>query len=128
MSQLPPDILPERILSRLTARIIGRELTVLPEIGSTNDAVMAAGQEGRIEGFAILADRQTSGRGRLGRVWASLPGVGIYTSVLLCPAVPPHQTPLLTLMAGLAVAEAIHVVAQISPGLKWPNDVLLQDR
>lgn len=128
MSQLPPDISPEHILSCLTARIIGRELTVLPEIGSTNDAVMAAGQEGRLEGFAVLADRQGSGRGRLGRVWASLPGVGIYTSVLLRPTVPPHQTPLLTLMAGLAVAEAIHAVAQIRPGLKWPNDVLLQNR
>jgi BirA family biotin operon repressor/biotin-[acetyl-CoA-carboxylase] ligase len=128
MSQFPPDISPERILSRLTARVIGRELTVLPEIGSTNDAVMAAGQEGRLEGFAVLADRQASGRGRLGRVWASLPGVGIYTSVLLRPTVPPHQTPLLTLMAGLAVAEAIHAVAQIRPGLKWPNDVLLQHR
>ena len=122
---LPIDIFPERILSRLTGRIIGRELTVLPEIASTNDAVMAAGQEGRREGFAVLADRQASGRGRLGRTWASPPRVGIYTSVLLRPPVPTHQAPLLTLTAGLAVVEAIEVVAQVRPGLKWPNDVLL---
>ena len=128
MAALPFDISPERILSRLTGDIIGRQLTVLQEIASTNDAVMAAGQEGRSEGFAVLADRQAHGRGRLGRTWASLPRVGIYTSVLLRPPVPTHQAPLLTLMAGLAVAEAIWAVARIRPGLKWPNDVLLQGR
>jgi BirA family transcriptional regulator, biotin operon repressor / biotin---[acetyl-CoA-carboxylase] ligase len=128
MASLPPDLSRETILSRLTAHSVGRELEVVSEIGSTNDAVMAAGQQGKVEGFAVLADRQTSGRGRLGRSWASLPGIGIYTSVLLRPQLAPHQTTLLTLMAGLAVAEAIGVVSGVRPDLKWPNDVLLQNR
>jgi BirA family biotin operon repressor/biotin-[acetyl-CoA-carboxylase] ligase len=128
MASLVSDISREAILSRLTTRTIGRDLVVLSEIGSTNDAVMTAGQNGTAEGFAVLADRQTSGRGRLGRSWASLPGVGVYTSVLLRPPVPAHQAPLLTLVAGLAVVEAIRTVTNARPDLKWPNDVLLQDR
>ena len=61
---IPEDIAPDAIQSRLTSRIIGRRLQVVAEIGSTNDATMGAGQAGEPEGLAILADRQTSGRGR----------------------------------------------------------------
>lgn len=125
---IPSDITPEKIQALLTGRIIGRRLQVVAEIGSTNDAAAAAGHAGEPEGLAILADRQASGRGRLGRVWASLPGLGVYTSILLRPDVPARQTPLLTIAAGLATAEAIQGVAEVTPRLKWPNDVLLDGR
>ena len=125
---IPADITLEKIQSRLTGRVIGRRLRVVAEIGSTNDAAMAAGHAGEPEGLAILADRQESGRGRLGRTWASVSGLGIYTSILLRPPVPPLQAPLLTLMAGLATAEAIEAVGQVTPALKWPNDVLCGGR
>jgi len=128
MTSIPYDIALEAIQSRLTGRIIGRRLQVVAEIGSTNDAAMGAGQAGEPEGLAILADRQTSGRGRRGRSWISIPGVGIWTSILLRPPVPPPRAPLLTLMAGLATGEAIAGVAQIEPVLKWPNDLLLGGR
>jgi len=128
MMSSPSDIAVEAIRSRLTGRIIGRRLRVLAEIGSTNDAAMAAGHAGEPEGLAILADRQTSGRGRRGRSWASLPGVGIWTSILLRPPVSPLQAPLLTLMAGLATADAIASVARVEPLMKWPNDLLLDGR
>lgn len=125
---IPADITPEKIQSLLTGRVIGRCLRVVAEIGSTNDAAMAAGHAGEPEGLAILADRQGSGRGRLGRTWASLPGLGIYTSILLRPPVPPLRAPLLTLMAGLATAEAVEAVGQVAPAMKWPNDVLCGGR
>jgi len=128
MISIPSDIAIEAIQSRLTGRIIGRRLQVVAEIGSTNDAIMEAGRAGESEGLAILADRQTSGRGRRGRSWASLPGVGIWTSILLRPPVSPLQAPLLTLMAGLATAEAIASVARVEPLVKWPNDLLLDGR
>jgi len=128
MISIPADIAIESIQSRLTSRMIGRPLRVVEEIGSTNDAAMAAGHAGEPEGLAILADRQASGRGRLGRSWTSLPSLGIYTSILLRPRIPPLQAPLLTLMAGLATAEAIEVVATTTPALKWPNDVLCDGR
>lgn len=125
---IPADITIETIQSRLTGQVVGRCLRVVAEIGSTNDAAMAAGHAGEPEGLAILADRQESGRGRLGRTWASLPGLGIYTSILLRPPVPPLQAPLLTLMAGLATAEAIEAVGEVTLTLKWPNDVLCGGR
>jgi len=128
MAHIPSDIAVEAIQWRLRGRIIGRRLQVVAEIGSTNDAIMAAGHAGEAEGLAVLADRQTSGRGRRGRSWASLPGVGIWTSVLLRPPVSPLQAPLLTLMASLATAEAIARVARVEPVLKWPNDLLLHGR
>jgi BirA family transcriptional regulator, biotin operon repressor / biotin---[acetyl-CoA-carboxylase] ligase len=121
---IPSDINAEKIQALVTGRIIGRQLRVVSEIGSTNDAAMAAGRAGAPEGLAILADRQGSGRGRLGRSWVSLPGLGIYTSILLRPPVPPLLAPLLTLMAGLATADAIETVGKVTPVLKWPNDVL----
>lgn len=126
--RIPPDIAPETLASRVTGRIIGRRLEVVAEAGSTNDAAMGAGRRGEPEGFAILADRQTGGRGRLGRRWTSLPGLGIYTSILLRPAAPPVQAPILTLMAGLAAADAIQSVGPVAPALKWPNDVLCDGR
>ncbi len=119
---------PEKIQSRLTSRVIGRRLQVVAEIGSTNDAAAAAGHAGEPEGLAVVADRQASGRGRLGRAWASLPGLGVYTSILLRPDVPPLQTPLLTILAGLATADAVRGVGDVEPRLKWPNDVLIDGR
>ena len=128
MSAIPPDITPEVIRSGLCSRVIGRVLEVFPEIGSTNDRAMAAGHGGAAEGFCVLADRQTAGRGRLGRAWVSPAGVGLYTSILLRPKGPLSSLPLLTLVAGLAVADAIQEVAGLSPRLKWPNDVWLDGR
>jgi BirA family biotin operon repressor/biotin-[acetyl-CoA-carboxylase] ligase len=125
---IPSDITPERIQALLTGRIIGRRLRVVAEIGSTNDAAMAAGRAGELEGLAILADQQRGGRGRLGRPWSSVSDLGLYTSILLRPSVPPLLAPLLTLMAGLATAEAIETVGLVTPTLKWPNDVLCDGR
>ncbi len=125
---IPPDLDPAKIQAALRSRLIGRPLEVVEEIGSTNDAALAAGRSGAPEGFAVLANRQTAGRGRRGRAWASPPGVGLYTSVLLRPLQPPGWIPLLTLVAGLAVSEAIREVAGLEPLLKWPNDLLVHGR
>jgi BirA family biotin operon repressor/biotin-[acetyl-CoA-carboxylase] ligase len=108
--------------------VIGRPLEVLAEVGSTNDRAMAAGHAGGPEGLTILADRQTAGRGRRGRTWSSPAGVGLYTSILLRPPERPARTPLLTLVAGLAVAEATGEIAGVCARLKWPNDILVGGR
>jgi BirA family transcriptional regulator, biotin operon repressor / biotin---[acetyl-CoA-carboxylase] ligase len=128
MSDIPPDNTPEVIRAGLRSRQIGRVLEVLPEIGSTNDRAMAAGQGGAAEGLCVVANRQMAGRGRLGRPWVSPPDVGLYTSILLRPKGPVSSLPLLTLVAGLAVTDAIHEVAALAPRLKWPNDVVLDGR
>jgi BirA family biotin operon repressor/biotin-[acetyl-CoA-carboxylase] ligase len=100
--------------------IFGGRVRWYDEIGSTNDLVVSWADAGGEEGLAAIADTQTSGRGRLGRQWSSPPGAGIYLSVLFRP--PRSVLPLLTLAAGVAVAEAIQAATGLAVSLKWPND------
>jgi BirA family transcriptional regulator, biotin operon repressor / biotin---[acetyl-CoA-carboxylase] ligase len=93
------------------------------ETGSTNADAAALAEAGAPEGCVVLADLQTAGRGRLGRSWSSPAGTGIYASVLFRPE--PRVARMLTIAAGVALAEAIEAVAGIAPVLKWPNDVYL---
>ena len=118
----------ERILEGLATRAIGADLHLYDEVTSTNDVATALADAGAPHGAAVVAERQTRGRGRLGRPWASPPGVGIWVSVILRPPVPAGLAPALTLLAALAVAEAIEAETQVAAALKWPNDVLLDGR
>jgi BirA family biotin operon repressor/biotin-[acetyl-CoA-carboxylase] ligase len=125
---IPEDLAPERIRERLTGRVVGRALEVHGVVESTNDLALRAGERGAPEGLCIVADRQAAGRGRRGRSWVSLPGLGLYASILLRPRLPADQAALLTLAAGLAAADAVQAVAGVAARLKWPNDVLLDGR
>tara|TARA_B100000686_G_scaffold162079_1_gene169653 strand:+ start:118 stop:900 length:783 start_codon:yes stop_codon:yes gene_type:complete len=80
------------------------------------------------EGLVVIADCQTSGRGRLGRVWHSEPKNGIYLSTLFRPALSPEKLPLITLMAGLATVFAVNQIIPCPVRLKWPNDLLLNGK
>lgn len=76
----------------------------------------------------LVADEQTSGRGRLGRVWASAPGQGLWVSLLLRPPIEPSQAAMLTQVAGVAMMKAIKECTGLQVGIKWPNDLLYQDK
>jgi BirA family biotin operon repressor/biotin-[acetyl-CoA-carboxylase] ligase len=95
------------------------------EIGSTNDAAMALALAGAADGTSVLAERQTSGRGRRGHGWFSPAGAGIYLSVVVRPRVEADVLPVLTLAAGVAVAEGIKAATGLAVDLKWPNDVVI---
>jgi BirA family transcriptional regulator, biotin operon repressor / biotin---[acetyl-CoA-carboxylase] ligase len=99
------------------------------EVGSTNVLAAAAAERGVPEIHAVLADVQTAGRGRLGRGWQAPPGTSLMGSYLLRPSVEPALLPLLPLLTGLALAEAVapHVPA-VAVTLKWPNDLLVDGR
>jgi BirA family transcriptional regulator, biotin operon repressor / biotin---[acetyl-CoA-carboxylase] ligase len=94
------------------------------EVGSTNDLVQSWADAGGAEGLAAIADAQTNGRGRLGRRWSSPAGAGIYLSALLRPS--RSVLPLLTIAAGVAVADAMQSAAGLAVALKWPNDVCVE--
>jgi BirA family biotin operon repressor/biotin-[acetyl-CoA-carboxylase] ligase len=83
---------------------------------------------GAPDGSVYFADEQHAGRGRGDHAWQSAPGQGLYVSVLLRPQIPLAQLPLLPFAAGLAAAEAIATVANLKSDLRWPNDLLIQDR
>jgi len=105
---------------------IGREVLWYPEVSSTSDVAGALAESGTKEGLLVIADMQTAGRGRLGRTWASPPGAGIYASVVFRPS--PQTARLMTLAAGVAVAEGIAEATGLQSDLKWPNDLHCEGR
>ncbi|MFJ6195182.1 biotin--[acetyl-CoA-carboxylase] ligase [Micromonospora sp. NPDC092111] len=126
-------------LSRALTAPLGpwRRLDLRVETGSTNADAVAAAQAGEPEGLVVVAERQTVGRGRRGRVWQSPPRAGIAASVLLRPGeavaerdwppAPPTRYGWLPLLAGVALVEAVTGLAELDAGLKWPNDLLVGD-
>jgi BirA family transcriptional regulator, biotin operon repressor / biotin---[acetyl-CoA-carboxylase] ligase len=116
-----------RFASRLTTRRLGRALIARASVGSTNDEAWAAFAADAPDGTVVVADTQTAGRGRHGRVWHTAPGLSLALSVLLRQGCEPPALGLLPLVAGLAVAEALEGLGA-RPALKWPNDVLLEGR
>lgn len=94
------------------------------ETGSTNADVMALAREGEPEGLVVVADHQRAGRGRSGRTWTAPPGASLLCTVLLRP--PARVAPLVTFALAVAAAEAVEEVAGVRPGLKWPNDLVVE--
>ncbi len=127
LEAVPDALTAEVVLPRLTTAWLGRAWRHHDSVGSTNDEAAAWARAGAPAGAVVVADEQTRGRGRLGRRWHSPPGESLYFSVVLRPPLPPHRVPPLTLAAGVAVAEAL-VAFELSPELKWPNDVLLDGK
>lgn len=117
----------EGVKALLRTELLGREILVLPEVTSTNTVMKREYAAGKPEGFALLALRQTAGRGRLGRSFAS-PDGGIYLTVLLRPALPLGQLHFLTIAAAVAVCRAIEETCGFRPSIKWVNDVLHQGK
>lgn len=97
-------------------------------VDSTNDLVLARARAGEAEGLVVIAERQSRGRGRHGRVWQSPPG-NLYMSVLLRPSRPRGELGSLSLVVGLAAREGVAAATagRIRPRLKWPNDLLVGD-
>jgi BirA family biotin operon repressor/biotin-[acetyl-CoA-carboxylase] ligase len=120
------DLAPKLIQRGLNSVIVGRAIEYYPQVGSTNDLARQQAQAGRSEGLVILADQQIAGRGRQGRAWAAPPGSSLLLSVLLRPAwLPPADSFALTMLAGVALCEAVEQTAALPAALKWPNDLLL---
>jgi len=125
-----PDVLhADDLISRLPQpRIVGRDIQVFQQTGSTNDIADKLARDGVAEGVVVFAESQTKGRGRLGREWISPPGLGLWFSVLLRPQLPPSSVTQLTIAAATAVARALRSQTGLTPQIKWPNDILIRGR
>lgn len=121
-------LLPDAIRKHVKARLLRGEIVHRSTIDSTNRLAAELARGGAAEGTTVVAEQQTAGRGRLGRTWVSPASVNLYASIVLRPRIPPLEVPRLTLVAGLAVAEAIRDSGPFEPRIKWPNDVLLDGR
>jgi BirA family biotin operon repressor/biotin-[acetyl-CoA-carboxylase] ligase len=119
------DVLAPKLLrKRLNQGPFGKRIHHFFKTDSTNSIAMLLGEQGEPHGTIVIAEEQTAGRGRAGHKWYSEKTNGIYMTVLLRPAISPQQAPLITLVAGLAVRDAIAEQTGLAPDLRWPNDLL----
>jgi BirA family transcriptional regulator, biotin operon repressor / biotin---[acetyl-CoA-carboxylase] ligase len=120
---VPSSLLPESVTPRLRGRF-GRPYLYVEVCPSTQRLL---GEE-HSEGAVALTEEQTEGRGRLGRRWLSPPGVSLLFSIVLEPPIETARLPELSLVAGQASAAAIAAIADVTPEIKLPNDILISGR
>ncbi|PIQ82985.1 MAG: biotin--[acetyl-CoA-carboxylase] ligase [Candidatus Omnitrophica bacterium CG11_big_fil_rev_8_21_14_0_20_64_10] len=119
---------PQELAWNLNTRRIGRTIHAYATTASTMELAHQLAAAGAPDGTVVVAESQSKGRGRLGRFWSSPKGKGIYLSILLRPELSIEQVPLLTLMAAVAAARAVERQTALNPQIKWPNDLLIEER
>lgn len=122
-SQLDIEVLRRQMETQFLG--VGDRLIYLPVVDSTNSLAMQMAHERPDEGVVVLTDSQTQGRGRQGRHWVDVSGYNVLSSTLLRPSFPPH---LLVMVASLAVVDAVAETCGLVTSIKWPNDILFEDR
>lgn len=129
MYSYPENLTAHEILSRLETKWCGKEVVCRKETSSTNDEAMyMAEEDGRGEGFLVVAEHQSGGKGRRGRVWESPRGTTVSMSLILKPNVFPDRAPMITLVMALAVADVLQKLTDLDVKIKWPNDVLINKK
>ena len=113
------------IKRNLGTELIGRKVIAHSSVSSTNDIAKREARKGAREGTVVVAEEQTAGRGRLKRAWLS-PHGSVSLSVILHPT--PAQLPYLIMVAALAIAHCIEKVTDLETQIKWPNDVLINNK
>lgn len=121
-------LLPQNIEQALSGRTIGQRIVYYPCIDSTNRAARELALQGASHGWVVLADEQSAGRGRLDRTWESQAGEDILASIIVCPDLPAAESFRLTMMASIAVVQAVERVCAVACGIKWPNDIFLNGK
>ena len=124
-----PDILSaETVEASARTRWAGRKVIYRDEVDSTNDLAKQFAEDGAEHGTLVMADCQDAGKGRRGRGFSCPAGCGIWMSLIIRDRIEPANASMLTLAAGLAVAQGIEAVSGLKPQIKWPNDVILDGK
>jgi len=121
------DLDRDLIREQLAGKIVGRDLTLLDSVPSTNVVLRDLAAKGARDGTVLIADEQTTGQGRPHKSWFSPPGVNLYASVLLRPKIPSREVPAFSFISSLALTDAIQAEG-LASAIKWPNDVLVDRR
>lgn len=125
---LPDRLLPVEISHELGTKFMAKKIHYFQALSSTMDFALQLGMNQAPEGTIVVAESQTKGRGRLGRVWSSPKYKGIYLSLILKPKILPNQASLLTLLSAVSICEAIKEITGLDIKIKWPNDVMLYNK
>lgn len=124
-----PDILSkDEIMEGLSTNSLGKEMHIYDKIDSTNKHAKRLALEGANHGMLVIAEQQTQGKGRMGRKWISKDKSGIWMTLILRPKNHPNQASMLTLLAGLAVVKTINQLTDIKAWIKWPNDIIINQK
>jgi BirA family biotin operon repressor/biotin-[acetyl-CoA-carboxylase] ligase len=118
----------EKLQADPGSAVIGREIIVLEQTSSTNDAILQIATTDSNEGLVLFAEHQTAGRGQRGNRWESAPGKGLWFSILLRPRIDLASSPQLTAWAAEAVSGTIENEFSLPPTIKLPNDVQIDGR
>ncbi|MDL1967568.1 MAG: biotin--[acetyl-CoA-carboxylase] ligase [Deltaproteobacteria bacterium] len=128
-SEASDPITADEIKEGLCTKVCGKQnIIYLKETDSTNTRAKELAAHGASEGTLVIAEKQTNGRGRRGRSWFSPPGDGIYFSLILRPAISPNETPRITLMTAVVLAETLISLMKLKLRIKWPNDILVNEK
>jgi len=122
------ELVEDAIKLRLSETSIFKKVELYETLDSTNSAAKRLWQNGDQEAMLVLSREQTAGKGRRGRQWLSPKDQGVFMSMLLTPDIEPVHGSMLTLVAGLAVCEAIEELTGLEPMIKWPNDLVLNNK
>lgn len=125
--QTPDLVTAEEVESLLETSWAARPVVYEEEQASTNQTAKMLAEQGASHGTLVVAERQVSGRGRRGRPWHSPKGSGIWMSILLRPQIHPMSASMLTLVAAMAVYDAISSRVE-GCAIKWPNDIVIDGR
>jgi BirA family biotin operon repressor/biotin-[acetyl-CoA-carboxylase] ligase len=117
-----------RLQQTRTGSRIGAQVHYFREIGSTNSHARDLAEAGAAEGTVVIAESQSQGRGRLGRRWESPAFSNLYLSILLRPKLAPAHAAQITLMAAVALADAVEAYIPGQVAIKWPNDILVGNK
>lgn len=124
----PNMIFAHEIKVGLTTKRIGQSITYEASIPTTQELAHRFAREDAPEGHVVIADKQTAGKGRMGRVWQSPDGTSVSMSIILRPKIAPQHAPQLTLLAAVSVVLAIKKVTGLPLEIKWPNDILYKGK
>lgn len=125
---VPNIVTREEVSAVINTTKIGKEIRYYEEVDSTNEVAKKLARQGEEEGVTVIADLQKGGKGRLGRVWDSPASTGIWMSTILRPQLAPYKASQITLLAGLAMCEAIEKVTGLEAKIKWPNDIVVNKK
>ncbi len=128
ITKIPEKISSNEISLGLKTLNLGRVIHFEESVGSTQKIAHQLAHDGALEGTLVVAEEQTSGRGRLNREWFSPKYTGVWMSLILRPNLPPAKAPQLTLLTAVAISQAIEEVTSLRPDIKWPNDILLNKK
>ena len=118
----------EHIQPYLNTEFLGRNIIFYPQTDSTNDDIWESFHSGVQEGTVIITDNQRKGRGRQSNTWFSTAGKSLTFSFLLTPASDLNNLGALPLLTGVSIVRSLKYTTAIETGLKWPNDVILDEK